>query len=272
MFDNKIQFFFECQRRSLPTPTIVAILGNVSGDSNDIPHPSSEEQLGEVLYRCGAGAYVIKPFKGIHGSDIMRIKISDKGLFSDTDRALIAGLIKQDFKGGNTYVVQKCLQPHKDLRVIMPAEGLGTVRMVTVRDGQTAKLFAACVKIPTGSNFVDNFQGGASGNLLVAVDLKSHRLKTPFGSDENELVIPVTNHPDSGMTLEGLEFPRWQDMVNTVLAAADAFDEFHSVGWDVALCHDGPCLIEANWNWACNILQVALDRGLKRELSETLTL
>jgi hypothetical protein len=70
------------------------------------------------------------------------------------------------------------------------------------------------------------------------------------------------------VSLPGFEIPCWNEILETTLKATRAFHELGTIGWDVALTEDGPCLIEGNSHYGCE--QVAVGRGQKAEFEELL--
>lgn len=71
--------------------------------------------------------------------------------------------------------------------------------------------------------------------------------------------------PDSGEPLQGFMVPCWQELLEVALDGSTAFRELGTIGWDIALTEDGPCLIEGNARYGSDIHQVATERGQKTE-------
>ncbi|MEE2775439.1 MAG: sugar-transfer associated ATP-grasp domain-containing protein, partial [Acidobacteriota bacterium] len=63
-------------------------------------------------------------------------------------------------------------------------------------------------------------------------------------------------HPETGVAIEGLQVPRWQDLLSTALRAARAFPQMPFIGWDVLVTEEGPALLEANTLPALPVWQV----------------
>jgi hypothetical protein len=150
----------------------------------------------------------------------------------------------------------------------MPGRALGGVRIVTVnRNGQVSVVFAS-VRIPTGDNIIDNFEGGEAGNLTADIDITTGIIGRCFGLSKTyiNLMESYVRHPDSDALITGFEFPHWQEMISTVKQAASKLDSLFTVGWDIALCEKGPVLLEANWRYDIDGLQITIRKGLKPEL------
>ncbi len=234
----------------------------------------SGQQLFDILASHGEGKYILKKVAGSHGTGIMRITFKDGSIVDDNALTINTELLFSNLvRKQSSYILQKSLLTHQALKKIMPCVGLGTARIVTINFDDEIKIFAACVRIPVGKNIADNFAGGEEiGNLVAGIDLNTHRLFKPYGPDPFglNLVENVDTHPDNGAIIEGFEFPYWEDMIQTAIMGAKAFSGLRTIGWDVALTEDGPSLIEANWRYDCDLLQVALNEGLKVKLTNEL--
>ena len=88
---------------------------------------------------------------------------------------------------------------------------------------------------------------------------------------EADLIEEVAFHPDTGAKIAGFKFPYWDEMLATVIAGAKVFDNLYTLGWDVALTEDGPVLLEANWRYDSDGLQLVLDMGLKDKFIQLLS-
>ena len=268
---DKFRFYQRCKVSGVPTPEVFGVLGEMSdGMREGIPHIRSKADLLAVVESQGEGVYLLKPVDGSHGSGIIRFHFVSGALLTDSGEELSAQDEFVDaFDSGEVFLLQRALRPHPELTGVMPGQGLGTVRLVTAQvDGQIEIVFG-CLKIPVGNNIADNFLAGKSGNLLAEIDIKTGQVKRAFGPDEqhSEVICEYSLHPDSGVALRSYQFPYWADLVAAVKSGAQAFHELKTIGWDAALTEQGPCLIEANSRYDCDLLQVAMDRGLKAELT-----
>jgi len=168
------------------------------------------------------------------------------------------------------YLIQEFVRPHPKLRSIMPGPGLGTFRIVTfLMCEQSVEIPFAVVKIPVGDSVTDNFDGGYSGNWVCPVDVGTGRLGDAVGKQASVRVFAtIERRPDTGAAFREMIVPRWEDVRATVIKAALAFSDLRTVGWDVAVTDNGVSILEANWDWGENLIEVAHNRGLRHELTE----
>ena len=274
LVDNKLAFYLHCLAHGLPTPKIIAVVAK-SLDSKyqqDITLVDNVTLLKKVLSQEGNDRYLLKPISGSHGSGMLRFKYVDERLINDDGEDFNFSEVDDFVQRGYGYILQRCLSPHKELLPVMPGGSLGTARIVTINVGNQLKIFNPCLRIPLGSNITDNFVHGESRNLATGIDLESGKLLSVYGADAQrlDLVVSLDCHPESHLALKGIEFPCWDEMLATITKAYEAFDNLPTIGWDIALTDEGPCLIEGNWRYDCALLQLAFDKGIKTELPKLL--
>ena len=118
---------------------------------------------------------------------------------------------------------------------------LASLRIVTgMNERGGAEFVASLIALPQGA------RNSSVGGILCSIDPENGLIrKVALLSGE-----PVVNHPDTGMSIPGLELPFWQESVHLVCSAhALAFPRFAFLGWDIALTQDGPLLLETNSGW-----------------------
>jgi hypothetical protein len=134
------------------------------------------------------------------------------------------------------------------------------VRMFVIYDEQGCTLHRAAWKIPADANHADNFW--RPGNMVAGIDVDSGRivkamLRTPAG------IEPIQTHPLTGVDFNSMLFPQWDEMRETVLAAAVNFSGSPFQGWDVAMTDRGPVLVELEADGGDPILeQICFESGL----------
>lgn len=272
--DDKVEFCRRCTAAGLPT---VPVLGVITG--GDCKALAGDERIASpgalaALVTGNPHGLFLKPRDAAHGVGGFSI-LPAGSEFDCGGRRLSPEKAYEDCRSraaahGGLLVVEPRVRPARELRPIMSPHGLGTVRAVTRFDGQNARVIAACLRIPVGTNDADNFKHGASGNVVAGIELASGRLLQTFGSTDRNWprIVEVERHPDSGGVFAGFQLPRWSDLLEVVERAQLAFAGLTTVGWDVAITDDGPVLIEGNPASDADLLQVALDRGLRSVLLE----
>lgn len=170
------------------------------------------------------------------------------------------------------WLVQQRVRPHRELQKIMSANGLGTVRVVTVMHKGMLGLKFAVLRIPVGDNRVDNFFHGTSGNFVAAVDITTGRIDKARASESRSWpsIVDADEHPETGIKIAGLVVPFWTELKDLVVRAHLSLPGLVTLGWDVAVTNDGPLLVEANGIYDVDLVQVALRRGIKTDFKDFL--
>ena len=157
------------------------------------------------------------------------------------------------------YIFQTLMLPHPEIvKLIGPC--VSCVRMFVIYDEDGCTLHRAAWKIPADANHADNFW--RPGNMVAGIDAESGRivktmLRTPAG------IEPIEAHPLTGVDFGSMVFPQWDQMRETVLAAAVNFSGSPFQGWDVAMTDRGPVLVELEADGGDPILeQICFETGL----------
>lgn len=188
-----------------------------------------------------------KVFKVIDGEcadGVMLVEGKEKSFYVDDQ--LIS---RDDFLSllkNKKIIVQSVVEQHEQLKRFK-TRSVNTIRIVTIR-GKSGKIgvFAAFLRLSgNAESFVDN---RAKGGLGIGIDLETGKLmKYGFPHDGFGNKTPV--HELSQIVFEGFQLPYWEDTKKLVIIAHKQFYEIQSIGWDVALTPDGPCLLEGNDDW-----------------------
>lgn len=270
--DDKIKFFEHCYLHGVATANIVTLITPAQAEGDIVKHVFSPQALAEAL---PPGKYFIKPSNGSHGEGTFSLTVTDTELHWAGRRGTV-----EDFfiyclaalKHTRSLIVQPRLMNHKAIRDVTRATGLSTIRVVTVRHSQGIKIIGACLRVVVGDSETDSFSHGASGNLLAAVDVVTGELIAARGSSSKTWpkVKDIAVHPNSGRPVVGVTLPYWNEVIKLVQQAHESIPDLATVGWDVAVLDAGPILVEANWRYDIDLIQVAYNKGFKQVLEENL--
>jgi hypothetical protein len=204
-----------------------------------------------------------KPNDGIHSVATARLDsydaASDEVVAHDGQRCHVdafVGDVSRYLK--RAYLFQEVKRPHDRIAAVC-GDRIGTARIITLLEADKPELFETLWKIPAGTNLADNFW--RRGNLVAAVDRETGRITrvvTGVGHDQRE----VERHPDTGAVIPGFVLPEWDRATQLVLAASTTLPGIRMQAWDVAICSDGPALIEVNIGGDFILPQVATGRGI----------
>lgn len=208
----------------------------------------------------GAGLF-FKPLYEECGNGIFTLcKNDDKFYLNDKEigKTALENFLKE--QDATEFLVQMRLVQHDVMNRIYP-HSVNTLRIVTVRD-KTGKpiYFTGLLRIGANGNVVDNW---AKGGIVVGIDSEGKLSKYGYFKPSYGKVAVV--HPDTDVCFEGYVIPYFKEAVELCLKFHSKLKKVHSIGWDVAITPDGPCLVEGNDNFEISLHQVC-DKPLKREL------
>lgn len=154
-------------------------------------------------------------------------------------------------RGDQSVMLQQVGLAHPSVAALSGQEIMQSLRICTVVDGMgEASILFAFMKIIAGDNLIDNFQKGATGNLIAYVDEMSGRVHKVIGNDPKLGIIrTLTHHPDTRAALIGFHVPFWTEACALALRAAAGFRNTRAVGWDIGITPYGPVLLEGNGTW-----------------------
>ncbi len=214
---------------------------------------SSRKDFLDFLMKEKPGNIVLKPHNTFGGYGILiyqNIQYSTEILFkssngtavkiSDLSEKIDATLNANKIIRG--FVLEAVVEQHPVIAEIYP-HSVNTLRIITylTKDGQP-KIIGARIRIGRNGNLVDNIsQGGIHADIDMETGIISDGLLITSGVESY-----ITNHPDTGVEINGIEIPNWQSILNLCRRAAKATSYQRFVGWDIAVGSSGPVLIEGN--------------------------
>lgn len=195
--------------------------------------------------------FVVKPYfeeggKGVHFEDVA----------GTTPEALLAKLRR------STVVVEQPIVQSEQMARFHPLS-VNTLRLATaVKKDGTAHLLFAFLKLGQGESIVDN---GAAGGICCPIDPDTGMVVGPGMTETGKRFLV---HPDSGLQINGLRVPQWEQALATALELARLSPTQTYVGWDLALTDDGWVLVEGNRGGTFLITQMLTHQGLRDVLRQ----
>lgn len=250
VMDDKALFDDYCQMAGLPTPTTIGVFappGNAEADAH-------RRRWQALLKANGQQDFICKPVNGEGGEGIFAIQ-SEGANFCVYGLRLTADELYEylvNYGGAGGLLIQHRLRPHPVLRAASGSEALQTARIVTfLHDDGSCHLMITCVKFAIGGNLTDNFHDGHSGNLVAHVEAETGTVRALVYMVPGAIGMRRTMyHPETGYRLVGMVIPGWSAVCEVARAAAKAFSQLRTVGWDIAVTADGGAiLIEGNTEW-----------------------
>lgn len=164
--------------------------------------------------------------------------------------------IVEDYSAG--FVFQHVVDQHPEATRIA-GKSVGTVRVVTVHDGERAHVLYALWKLPAPTAMSDNFW--QDGSLLAALNPETGAIRTVRrGTGIRQEVLDT--HPATGAAFGGVVLPMWDRVVTLATAAHDTLPKIGILGFDIALGRDEPLIVECNTNPFHTLYQIAEGRGI----------
>ncbi|THF61611.1 sugar-transfer associated ATP-grasp domain-containing protein [Pseudothauera rhizosphaerae] len=273
---DKLQFHAWLTAAGVPTIPILGVLAGpgASPSAEGFAVFSDAESFGRAADGFPDGLF-FKTVDGAHGDGAFPAVRRGSGWCFAGREGTAADLFEHCMAhpaGHSGWLVQPLIRPCAELAAGLMPRALGTVRIVTLLRGGTVHLLAGLLKIPVGDSVTDNFSEGASGNLVVPVDLQTGTLGAGVMSRHRDWPTMVTldRHPDTGCRISGFQLPFWDDTIGLIRRTQLGLREAPTLGWDVALTDGGPLIVEANAGYGVELHQVAEQRGMRRELSAIL--
>lgn len=214
-----------------------------------------------------------KPVSGVQSRDVHLVRSIDR----DTDtlrfhddrtesvEAFCARIDRLEGENkGDGHLFQEVVRLHPELeKRVGPA--VSTVRVLVFVEDDGPHVVQALWKVIGGSQIADNYW--RSGNLLAHIDLETGRvtrLVSGKGPDTEELHA----HPATGEPLVDFVLPHWPETIELVRTYSSIAHKVRFQGWDVAICEDGPKVIEINVGSAVDLPQHASGRGFRTDAFE----
>lgn len=227
---------------------------------------ASPAELAAHLREPGALPTYIKPAFGSYGrgNTLVVERRGESLVLGDGSSIAVEEFCKSlDSHRALGWILQEPLSSHPQIAELCGGKISG-VRAHTFLTPEGPVITKAIWKINAGNADSDNFCHGASGNMLGAIDVATGEItRVVSGSGANQRVNMA--HPATGRTLVGFRLPQWEQIKQLLHEAQLAFPGFICPGWDVAVCADGPKLLEVNFFGDIDLSQHAYASGFLDE-------
>jgi len=247
ILQNKVPFADHCHAHGVNTPDYLeAVQGSVR-------HPDG--RAAEALPKSDLFA---KPNRGRGGRGAEKWHYDGAGWSQSGETTLDEAALLAHFSAlsrAEPYLVQPRLTPHADL-ADLSGDVLTTVRMVTiVNEAGRSEATHAVFRMPNGPDArVDNFH---AGGLAARVDIETGELGPGSDMGLRPNAAWHASHPYTGAPLEGRKMPFWKETIALARRAHDSLADWTVIGWDIAICADGPVIVEGNCGPDLDIIQRA---------------
>jgi hypothetical protein len=198
--------------------------------------------LTSLLERLPHGHYFCKPNYGGQGYGAAQLDVSPGGWNLDGEPRSLAEIV--EFLSADDYLIQESLTPlqHADLNRYN-GRVLNTLRLTIFDEPGGPVAVAGFLRLANANRSVDNWSVGG-----VAIPL---RLEEGIAADYGILkkgFVSTALHDRSGLRFGGMGIP-YLDEAIAMTCRLHARLAVKTLGWDVALLRDGPCMIETNDFW-----------------------
>lgn len=211
--------------------------------------------------------FYVKPISAGYGRGVLGVAGQEDGPEGVRLRLLDGRLIGLpeflkpfDFEPYGGMLFQRPLTAHPAIAELTGSTAVSCVRFICFVGSSGPVLHTAFWKITVGNNMLDNFSHGDYGNCLGAIDNASGtvvRAISRMGPGGE-----IKQHPGTGLPLLGFVLPDWQRAIELVYSASKLFPGLRLQNWDVALCPEGPVLLELNTESELAVPQAISGKGL----------
>jgi hypothetical protein len=256
--EDKILAYTLLAAAGAPIPETQAVFSREGRQFGKVPRLSGTIDLADFLAGEVRFPVFCKPIAGLgsFGACLLLAREGDRIEAAGGERFTIPSLA-QRLGEGSGYLLQTVLQHHPALRPI--CEAVATVRIIILVEQGRPEVLHTVWKIPAAGNFADNFW--RRGNLLADLDPETGTVRRAIRGIGPALE-ELETHPDTGGRLLRLALPHWKATIGLALACAPIFAMLRYQSWDIAICPEGPVIIEVNTGSAFTLPQLATGRGM----------
>lgn len=252
---DKWQCTDELAQAGIPVIPILAVVDRSSTDYGTTPNLSSPEELAAFLAGADFPLFA-KPNRLLGSFGAFRIEgVTGDEIDTGHEQVPLSDLI-ETFMSDEPYVFQPVVTNHNSMDGY--AAALATVRTVNLVSPNSVQLVAAVLKMPVGDNIADN--AWRDGNLVADVDPATGVIRRAV-SGTGPAMIVHEHHPDTGVTLPGIQLPLWAQVLELNEQTASHFSKIRYQSLDIAITNNGPVVVEVNSGSSFSLPQQASGHG-----------
>ena len=209
--------------------------------------------------------FVVKPSNYFAGHGVHKASLADFGndVRAAFDQILGEGkeIHERHPSRNEKMVLEELIEQDESLARLHP-DSVNAIRATAVR-GKDGKihLYHPWIKVGLHGTFVAS---AVLNGFDAEIDPQTGIVITD-GYQESGFTYEV--HPESGITIKGLQIPKWAEMREFVDKLMEELPEFGYIGWDLVLTPNGWCVMEGNF-YADFMFQLIHNRGYKKEFEE----
>lgn len=255
---DKFLFSIYSEALGFRTPRTIAIISN---DNVYMFERRNNISLDEFVNNYNIDSY-IKLIDGECANGVFQVQINDGIIVVDGETRTIEAFRNLLERG--KFLAQERIYQHEKMSKIFP-KATNSVRLTSLYDKKTDDviILPSFLKIGLGNMTVDNW---AIGGLIVGLDVETGKLREwayykPGYGKKTQV------HPDTGVVFKDFEIPFFEETKKLIRDFHMQLKEVHSIGWDITITPEGPCIIEGNDNWEISALQVT-NHGMRKEFEQ----
>lgn len=189
-------------------------------------------------------AFACKPCNGSTSVGFFKLSY-DNEMFFFNDKKIDETALEKIVIESPNYVYTEYIRPSEHFAKMN--SNIHTLRLVTINQGDSAKIVGGYFRIPNNNSGAANFKATENNddfNIVLDIDPQ-------IGWYGNAMLIfanrkeSVKVHPDNGVLLEGF-IPNYDELKKTVLGIADRFNTIEYMGFDIGITTDGFKCMEIN--------------------------
>ena len=235
ILEDKYFFYKVLEGNGLRSPKNLYLI-----DSAGIYNLESRKYIdeGEFLQRELDG--FCKIVNGYGGGMIYRMEVAEGKLLLNREQKNL-GDFRKDI-GDEKYLVQERIIQHPVMNELNPS-CVNTIRMLSIRKGQTIHLFQDYLRIGINNSYVDN---GMHGNIMIGIREGGRLMDNAYTSGLDAPSNTLERHPQTNVCFNDFTIPYYQESVSMVKSLHELYQQFYMIGWDIGITPDGPIVIEGN--------------------------